>query len=91
MDQKLARGSARELFRRLVKLTNRDTNPTSTTVANLLKTYRVEGGVDEAQLVALATRLERVLASVDNVVIDSRRIKHPSKARLLSKRLQQAA
>jgi hypothetical protein len=83
MDEKLARGSARELFRRLVKVTNHDTNPTTATVGNLLNTYLIDGGVDEMQLAALAAKLACVLASVDNVFIDSRRIKHPIKSKII--------
>src|SRR5450759_111242 len=83
MDEKLARGSARELFRRLVNLSSRDTNPTTPTVGNLLQTYLMDGGVDETQLVALASSLENALASVDNVVIDSRRIRHPIKSKII--------
>jgi hypothetical protein len=83
MDKTLARGFAREMFRGLTKLSNRDTNPATPVVTKLQQTFLVDGGVDETRLVALAAGLEKALVCRGNIIVESRRIKHPLKNKII--------
>src|SRR5215510_14891627 len=75
MDQKLARGLTRDLFRRLAELSSLETRPTTPAIAEILQTYLLDGGVDEASLAALVSRLQQVFASVGDIIVETRRIR----------------
>jgi hypothetical protein len=83
MDEKLARGLARETFRRLTKLSKQESSPTTPVIAKLLQTYLIDGGVDESRLTDLASGLASALASTDGVLVNSRLIKHPVKSKVI--------
>jgi hypothetical protein len=83
MDEKLARGLARDMFRRLTKLSSLETNPTTPTIARLLQTYLADGGVEESRLTDVASGLASALASIEDVIVDSRHIKHPVKSKAI--------
>jgi hypothetical protein len=83
MDEKLARGLTRELFRRLSKQSNLETSPTTPALTKLVGTYLVEGGVEEWQLGNIASNLTLALGSHDDVLVSWRKIDHPVKTRFI--------
>jgi hypothetical protein len=83
MDEKLARGRARELFRHLVKRTKPETDPATRINAKILEAYLLRGGVDEAHLKSFAQELEDEFKGVDQIAVVSRAVRHPVKNKII--------
>ncbi|MET4481583.1 hypothetical protein [Bradyrhizobium sp. F1.13.3] len=83
MDEKLARGLARELFRNLQKRTSLETDPATPIVRKLLETYEVHGGVAESNLRTFAADLENQFRRLDQATVSSRFLRHPVKSRVV--------
>jgi hypothetical protein len=83
MDEKLARGRARELFRHLAKRSKLDSDPATPVLAKLLEAYLVQGGVDESRLKDFAERLEADFGAIDQITVASQFVRHPVKNKII--------
>lgn len=64
MDEKLAKGLARELFRKLKISTKAETSPRTPIVAELLRKYTEDGGVREWDVFEVASHFEKEMQNV---------------------------
>ncbi|SIO47993.1 hypothetical protein SAMN05443247_06041 [Bradyrhizobium erythrophlei] len=83
MDEKLARGRARELFRHLGKRTKQETDPATRINVKILETYMLRGGVEESRLKSFAQELEDDFKGVDQITVVSRAVRHPVKSKII--------
>lgn len=77
MDEKLARGLARELFRRLTLTSKAATSPRSPLQAELVRKYHEDGGVQEWDVLEIASRFDKDMQSVGEATTNLRLIRHP--------------
>jgi hypothetical protein len=77
MDEKLARGVARELFRQFSLSTEMEISLRTPIVRELARKYAEEGGVEDWNIFQVASRFEKDLQSSKDIRTNLRLIRHP--------------
>lgn len=83
MDEKLARGRARELFRHLAARTKLETDPATPINLKVVETYLQRGGINETRLKGFAEEIEREFRSIGQTSVVSRTVRHPVKSKVI--------
>jgi hypothetical protein len=77
MDEKLARGRARELFRQLGKLSVAETSPRTPILAELVRKYVGDGGIHEWDVFEVALRFRMDIEIGNGTFTEVRLVRHP--------------